>query len=366
MEYFICILCLAIGILLVVKGGDWFVDAASWIAEVSGIPTFIIGATIVSVATTLPEIIVSSISAANGSAGLAIGNAVGSVNANVALIMGISLVFIPAAFKRKDYAIKMLLLLLSVATLWVVSYIDNNVTWWEGLIVLTIFIAFMIENIISAKKNSTSNDLISSEDNANEKINIDDEKLKSNTNFIKVKKSGMIIEKKDITKNILLFILGVGGIVGGAELMCIYGEKFAQLLGVPDDIIGVTILAVGTSLPELVTTITAISKKKSDLSVGNIIGANIIDISLILPICSFINAGKFGTDLSTAAETFQTLNIDFPFCMAVCSFAIIPALIMGKFKRWQGAIMLCAYITYVTLLVLGTLGTIPIFQTPAY
>lgn len=100
------ILLLALGILLVVKGGDWFVDAASWIAEVSGIPTFIIGATIVSVATTLPEILVSSISAAEGQAAMAIGNAVGSVNCNIALIMAFSLVFIAPSFNRKDFMAK--------------------------------------------------------------------------------------------------------------------------------------------------------------------------------------------------------------------------------------------------------------------
>lgn len=101
------IILLALGIIFVVKGGDWFVDAASWIAEVSGIPTFIIGATIVSVATTIPEILVSSISAAQGQASMAIGNAVGSVNCNIALIMAISLVFTAPVFKRKDYVLRL-------------------------------------------------------------------------------------------------------------------------------------------------------------------------------------------------------------------------------------------------------------------
>ncbi len=368
MEYFICILLLAIGIVLVVKGGDWFVDAASWIAEISGIPTFIIGATIVSVATTLPEVFVSALSAAAdpSGAGLAIGNAVGSVNCNIALIMGISLIFIPATFKRKDYIAKMSLLLIAIAVLWACSAAGGVLTVWQSVIVLVIFAAFMAENLISAKKHAkmlsadNTEELIAKK-NADAGISVLLSKDFSETlakqqtvdtsGTITIKRTGQVITKKDLAKNIILFVIGAAAIVGGAQLMCTYGEKLAQLFHVPNDIIGVTILAVGTSLPELVTTITAIAKKKSDLSIGNIIGANIIDITLILPICSFISAGKFGVDLPISA---QSLGLDFPFCLAVAGLAIIPALIMGKFKRWQGVLLVGGYIAYIVLLILST------------
>ncbi len=368
MDYFVCILLLAIGIVLVVKGGDWFVDAASWIAEASGIPTFIIGATIVSVATTLPEVLVSAISASQGSAEMAIGNAVGSVNCNISLIMAISLLFIPASFKRKDYVAKMFMLLAAIALLWGLSFTGNELNLWESFIILAIFVAFMIENVISAKKQSKTQ---------LEQPNIDSPSIvkeevakemghgilysyeeKKQARMIRFKRSGMVVTRKEMGKNLLLFALGAGAIVGGAQLMCTYGEKLAQLAGIPDEIIGVTILAVGTSLPELVTTITAIIKKKADLSVGNIIGANIIDIALILPLCAFISLGKFGTPLTINA---QALTLDFPFCIAVAGFALLPALAMGKFKRWQGGLMLAGYITYITLLVLNTLGTVTLF-----
>ncbi len=373
MDYFICILLLAIGIVLVVKGGDWFVDAASWIAEISGIPTFIIGATIVSLATTLPEILVSSIAAGSGSAGMAIGNAVGSVNCNIALIMGLSLIFMPVAFKRKDYAVKMCMLVGAIALLWGLSAIGGKLEWWGGLIILAIFIAFMTENVISAKRHSKKMELDDvdltpekkAKDNGVSVVlakNFEDS-IRSNqqvdaSGTITIKRTGVTITKKQLVKNIILFVVGTGAIVGGAQLMCTYGEKFAQLLGVPDDIIGVTILAVGTSLPELVTTINAISKKKSDLSVGNVIGANIIDITLILALCAFITAGKFGGGLPISS---QSMTLDFPFCLAAAGVAIVPSLIMGKFQRWQGVLMLCGYVTYITLLVLNTLGTIAIF-----
>lgn len=369
-----CVVLLILGIVLVVKGGDWFVDAASWIAEVSGIPTFIIGATIVSLATTLPEILVSSIAAAQGSADMAIGNAVGSVNCNIALIMAISLLFIPATFKRKDYAAKMVLLLVAISALWTVSAVaDKQVSWWEALIILAIFIAFMIENVIGAKKHSSpimeavdapkpleNNTVLADGDNAqsNKSGVLIYYFKKQESKKIKLKKTGIVIERKDIVKNILLFILGAAAIVIGAQLMCDNGAMFASKLGLSEALIGVTILAVGTSLPELVTTITAIVKKKSDLSVGNVIGANIIDITLILPLCAIISVAKFGTPLPVSA---QSIVLDFPFCLAAAGVALIPALIRGKFQRWQGALLLAGYITYITLLVLNTTGTIAIF-----
>lgn len=356
------IILLALGIIFVVKGGDWFVDAASWIAEVSGIPTFIIGATIVSVATTIPEILVSSISAAQGQASMAIGNAVGSVNSNIALIMAISLVFTAPVFQRKDYVFKVAILLGTIALLWGLSA-SGEFNWWNAIIILAMFVLFLIENVISAKKHSQT--LIN--DKGFESIDENKTKgegilfsyfQKQESKKIVLKKTGMVIEKKDIAKNVVLFVLGAATIFVGAQLMCDNGAELARALNVPEGIIGVTILAVGTSLPELVTAITAIIKKKSDLSVGNIIGANIIDLSLILPICTFITMGKTGNALPVDP---QSLTIDFPFCLAVAGFALIPPLVMGKFKRWQGALLLAGYVTYVVLLILNTTGAIKIF-----
>lgn len=366
-----CVFLLALGILLVVKGGDWFVEAASRIAEVSGIPTFIIGATIVSLATTLPEILVSGIAAAQGSTGMAIGNAVGSVNCNIALIMAISLLFLPSSFKRKDFGLKSAMLISAICLLWGFSATaDKTLNWWEALIVLVVFVTFMVENVVSAKRHTSPapsvkpviGDAKNADFNAKNIQNYDGIlgylEQKRATKTITVKRTGVVIKKTDVAKYIFLFILGAACIVLGAQLMCDNGSSLASRLGVEDDLIGVTILAVGTSLPELVTTITAIVKKKADLSVGNVIGANVIDISLILPICAFISSAKFGAPLTIEA---QAMVLDFPFCLSVVAFALIPAFIFGKFKRAQGALLLAGYITYITLLVLNTLGTISIF-----
>lgn len=356
------IILLVLGILFVVKGGDWFVDAASWIAEVSGIPPFIIGATIVSVATTIPEILVSCISAGQGQASMAIGNAVGSVNCNIALIMAISLVFTAPVFKRKDFAIKVGILVATIALLWGLSA-SGEFNWWNAIIILAMFVLFLIENVISAKKHSQTlvNDKgfedIESNEAKGEGILFDYFQRQERKKIV-LKKTGLVIEKKDIAKNVFLFILGAGAIFVGAQLMCDNGAALARALKVPEGIIGVTILAVGTSLPELVTAITAIVKKQSDLSVGNVIGANIIDLSLILPLCAFITMGKSGNPLPVDP---QSLTIDFPFCLAAAGVALVPTLVMGKFKRWQGVLLLAGYVTYITLLILNTAGVIKIF-----
>lgn len=355
MEIFICILLIGIGLVLIIKGGDWFVDAASWIAKVSGVPTFVIGATIVSLGTTMPEILTSCISAANGNAGLAIGNAVGSVNANIAMIMALSLLFMPVAFKRKSYIPKSILLLVAISVLWAVS--SGGALGFEmAFIVLAVFILFIFENLYSAKKTAkiapTLADAVEVDEyshahfSANYSLNADGTVTKL--------RNADKASKQEIFKYTVMFILGAAGIAGGAMLLSTYGEQLATILKVPDAIIGVTIIAIGTSLPELTTTIIAIRKKKSELSVGNIIGANIIDITLILPLCSFISGGSL-------VVSAQTLTIDFPFCLVVAAIALIPALITGKFHRWQGAVLLCGYVTYITLLLLNVLNVIHIF-----
>ena len=150
MDIFLYVVLIAVGIALIVKCGDWFVDSASWVAKISGIPTFVIGATIVSLGTTLPEIITSCIAAGQGSVELAIGNAVGSVNANIGLIMALSLMFIPAAIVRKDFWPKAALLILAIGSLLCVC-LPGKLYLGLSFIVLAVFVAFIIENLLSAK-----------------------------------------------------------------------------------------------------------------------------------------------------------------------------------------------------------------------
>ena len=303
------------GLALIVKGGDFFVDAAGWIAEVSGIPKFIVGATIVSIATTLPELLVSLMAAGRGSIGIAVGNAVGSVTANIGLIMALSLIFMPAVIRRRDYAFKLCLLAVSILALYLFC-LSGQLPIPAAIVLLALFVVFMVENVYSARHQHDAS----------------------------AQGERPAKDQKTVVTNIAKFVLGAAGIVLGAQLMVDNGTAIAALLGIPDAIIGATLVAIGTSLPELVTTLTAIAKKQSSLSIGNIVGANIIDLTVILPLCAVVS----GKPLPVLAQNIQ---LDMPFCLALSLIAVVPPLLTGKLKRAQGAVMLLVYIAYVALLV---------------
>lgn len=333
-----------VGLVLIIKGGDWFVDSASWIAEVLGVPKFVIGATIVSVATTLPEMIVSVSATAKGNVEMAAGNAIGSVTANTAMIMGIFIVCMPFAIKRKEFAPKGLMMLAASAALvlgciftqkFEATFEGETNTFYSlstiGLIVLIIvFVAFFIENFISMKNEDKH--LEPSPDNIG---------LQEEDNIVPTKETATA---KDWIKNLAFFALGAAGIVIGADLLVDHGTNIAISLGIPQRVISVVAIAIGTSLPELVTTITALRKKVGALSVGNILGANIIDLTLILPICSFVSMGKGTGALAVSASS---VTVDMIVCLAAIVVAVIPTIITQKFQRWQGIVMLLGYLAYV-------------------
>ena len=306
-----------IGLLCIIKGGDWFVDAASWIAEVSGIPHFIVGATVVSLATTLPEILVSVMAAASGSDEMATGNAIGSVTANTGMILGISIVAMPVVIDRRKYLPKSIIFIGSIVLLWALS-LSGEISMVSAFIMIAVFFLFIFENVSEAKKEMGAAD---------------------------VKKAAT--DKKTVIKNIALFIIGAAGIVIGSRLLVDNGTVIAtDILGIPERVVSLTMVAIGTSLPELVTTITAIAKKQSALSVGNIVGANIIDMVLILPLCSFVMGGSLPV-------AWSTLWVDLPVSFAVAVICLVPALIKGKLMRWQGIAALTVYAGYVVYLVVG-------------
>ena len=334
MKIALIILLLVIGFVLIIKGGDYFVDGASWLAEVSGVPKFIVGATIVSVATTLPEIIVSLMTA-KAQPDMAIGNAVGSVVFNSGVIMAIALITTPFVIKRKDYTFKSLLLIGTMALLSIFSFqgvdLKNLNFYSQGVfgyvgsaILLLIFLTFIIENVKSAKEHAS----LSGEE-MEEKPSKD---------------------KKSVIINLLKLILGADAIAFGAILLKNNAVKIAEIAGVPQAVIGVTILAIGTSLPELVTMIIAVKKGEASLSVGNIVGANTIDLALILPLSAFI-AGGSGVPVSNLH-----LLITMPVTLLIVSISLIPTLINKRFSRWQGITMFAIYLAYFTFNIVYTVA----------
>ena len=312
MGEFLVVLLFVVGIILIVKGGDYFVDASSWIAEVSGIPKLIIGATIVSVATTLPELLVSLMAAVQGKTDMAVGNAVGSVTANIGLILAIALIFMAGPINRKDYLIKSLLMLGAALIIACCGFV-GEVNIILSIILLLIFGVFIWENIVSAKRNMG---------------------LEEESESVKKDKRTVII-------NIIKFVVGAGAIVWGADLLVDNGSEIARWLNISERIIGVTIVAVGTSLPELVTTITAIVKKQSALSAGNIIGANVIDLTLIMPLCAVVSG--------MALPIASTMVVDLIACLVVGTVALVPTLAMKKFSKWQGYVLLGIYAIYLII-----------------
>ncbi len=335
-----------VGLVLIIKGGDWFVDSASWIAEVLGVPKFVIGATIVSIATTLPEMIVSIAATAKGNLEMAAGNAIGSVTANTALIMGLFIVCMPFAVKRKEFAPKAIMMFAASAMLIIGCIFTQqreleilgethnyySLSTFGTIALIAIFVIFFVENYISMK-------------NANTQIEPSPENigLQEEDGVTPTKET---VTAKDWIKNVAMFIIGATATVVGAELLVNSGTVLAEDIGVPQRLISVIAIAIGTSLPELVTTITALRKKEGALSVGNILGANIIDLALILPICSFVSYGKGQGALAVAANSVQ---VDMVVCLAAIVIAIVPTIISKKFHRWQGVVSLVGYGVYVVV-----------------
>lgn len=303
---------LVAGIFLVAKGGDRFVDSASWIARAAGIPAFIIGATIVSIATTLPEITVSVMAAMQGSTELAAGNAVGTVISNTGLILGIAFFFMNVTIRRSDYLVQSLLLIFSAAVIWwgcQNGFLSTPAT----LLLMLFFFIFVYRNLSAGRQHTRET------------------------------REHMDTSRRNIIRNMLGFFFGAAAILIGSRLMVFGGTSLAQLLGIPERIIGITVVAVGTSIPELVTTLAAIRKNEHDLSAGNIIGANILDLTLILPLCSLASGNPL--PVAPSAVTF-----DLPACLLITLIGILPLLIREKAGRIQGLLLLASYAAYLVVI----------------
>lgn len=306
------------GLLAIIKSGDLFVEASAWIAKISGIPQFVIGATIVSLATTLPELMVSAIASAQGNNQMAVGNAVGSVTANTGLIMALSIIFLPHAVNLQRFAPKAIILMGSIFFLAIFSLTGGlNIVGTVGMFI--IFAIFIIQNLHDAKQ-SVSQGQISAQD------------------------MRIAVSRRDIVRHIVYFVVGTAGIVIGSNLLVDNGTLIADKIFMVDRrIISLTAVAIGTSLPELVTTVTAIAKKQSSLSIGNIMGANIIDLTLIMPVCSIICGG-------TLKISKSTLLIDLPFLALITLAVFIPVFKNRRFSRSQGFLAIALYAIYMMFL----------------
>jgi cation:H+ antiporter len=319
------ILLFLVGLLALVKGGDWFVDGAVGISKRFRLPPLVIGATIVSIGTTLPEVMVSVQGAASGAGGIAYGNSIGSIICNTALIAALSIALEPSHVSRRSLALPVTFFFSSAAVYAFCAYFFGEFSRVAGIVLLAIFLLYVAITLIMAKKDSGKNET-------------DEETQPTPSDEVKIKTSSFALE-------ILLIVIGAALIAVGADLLVDNGTAIAKHFGMPDTVIALTFVALGTSLPELVTAITALVKKQSSLSLGNIIGANIFNLVLVSG--TAITISPFSVPSENLIGTVpSSLVIEIPLMLAVMCILTIPALIKGKLYRWQGFLLIGIYLVF--------------------
>ena len=308
------VLLFIVGLLFLIKGGDWFVDGASALARRFHLPELLIGATVVSIGTTLPEVMVSTMSALSGHGEIAYGNAIGSVICNAALIAAITIAVRPGKVDPKTLKIPVLFFFAAAAVYCVAAYGFGKFTRPMGLIMLAMFVAYMAANVIQMKN-------VPAEQH-------DDEE-----------------EAMPLPKMLVLLVAGAVLIAVGANLLVDNGTLIAQALGVPESVIALTFVALGTSLPELVTAITSLIKGHSDLSLGNVVGANVFNLVLVSGVS--ITLAPFTVPQSaTIFGMNSSLVLELPVMLAVMMLLTVPALLKGKLSRAQGVALLVIYAVF--------------------
>ena len=310
------VLLFTAGLLCLIKGGDWFVDGATGIARRFHLPELLIGATVVSIGTTLPEVMVSTTSALSGHGEIAYGNAIGSVICNTALIAAITLAVRPGKVDRAALRTPVIFFFTAAAVYAGTAYITGYFSRTIGIILLALFILYMLLTVIQIK-------------NAPAGAPAEEEEVKENP----------------LAKDLLLLVIGAVLIAAGANLLVENGTLIAQALGVPESVIALTFVALGTSLPELVTAVTSLIKGHSALSLGNVIGANLFNLVLVSGVS--VTLAPFPIPQSaTIAGYNASLVLDIPVMLAVMLFLTVPALVRGKLSRLQGFILLAVYAAF--------------------
>ena len=314
----VSVLLFAVGLVLLIKGGDWFVDGATGIAKRFNLPDIVVGATVVSIGTTLPEVMVSTTGALAGSGAMAYGNAIGSIICNTALIAAISITCNPGPVNVKSMKTPAIFFFMSAALYCFASYILGEFPRWMGFVMLSIFVVYMVLTV----RNGMANPDTADEEEEGE-------------------------QKERKLWQELLLVAGAAVIAVGADLLVDHGQIIALELGVPETVVALLFVALGTSLPELVTTITSLKKGRASLGVGNVIGANVFNLVLVSGVA--VSLAPFPVPcenflLDTGLN--MSLVFEIPVMLGVMSLMIFPALATKKLGRWQGILLLCIYAAF--------------------
>ena len=326
----ITLLMFAAGVVLLIKGGDWFVDSAVNVAKRFHVPEIIIGATVVSIGTTLPEVMVSATAAVGGNGAIAYGNAIGSIICNTSLIAALTIAIRPAPVNRKAVLKPVIFFFVSAAIYVLAAYVFGTFDRWLGLVMLAVFAIYMTMTIREGFKNP-----------AEEVTHEEETAVEGN----------LIVDLLVLIGSALLIAVGAELLEGSAVTLA------EDYLHIPTEVVGVTVVALCTSLPELVTAITALAKGHGALSLGNIIGANIFNLVLVSGVAVTISPFAVPAG-STFLGQNTSLVLEIPLMVGVMALMTLPAVIKKKLFRWQGALLLAIYAAFVVVQVLIATGAI--------
>ena len=310
---------LIIGFVLLIKGADYFVDGSSAIAKKVGIPSVIVGLTLVSLGTSAPELAVSVISSIQGNNGITLGNVIGSNLFNSLVVLGVSAMIVPLVIKKKDtkrdFSVNIFSTIL-VVVLTLVGFLLGGkvISRLDGIILLICTLIYMVILIFQSKGN-----------NSEDISEIEDIKLST---------------------KIILSIIGVAGITIGGQLVVNSSKEIAKTFGISDKLIGLTIVAIGTSLPELVTSVVAILKGEDDIALGNILGSNTFNLLLILGTASAINPIKVSTSL------FIDLAVLLVVTLFIGALVFINKKEEKTISRKEGFLLIMVYIVYTVYVII--------------
>lgn len=308
MSELICVFIFILSFVLILKGGDMLVESSIWLACKAKIPPMVVGATIVSIATTFPETTVSFFSGLSGAENLAVSTAIGSMMCNFALVLGISFLCMPSKMSNENLASKVLYFLFSISILFLLA-LDKKLGVVDGIVLFIIFIIFILQNFFSVNKKSISEPL--------------------NTENI-----------PSWTCILVQFFISAFSIGYGANILVSNVDGLSKILGVSEGVVGLIIISIGTNIPEFVTTMTSIKLKNSEIGLGNIFGSSIIDSTLL------IAATVISSKDNQISMPSDMLYLTVPMLFLITFIIVIPVYKSGKSSRIQGAVLVFMFLLY--------------------
>lgn len=328
MEIFIDIALLIVGFVLLIKGADFFVDGASSLARKLRIPSLVVGLTIVALGTSTPELAVSITASAGGQNSMAVSNVIGSNIFNLLVVLGVCALIIPLGVTkdilRRDYPVSIFASVVFLGMLLLFGA-SGEITFWEALVLVILLVGYVAWTVVSALKNRTSAD--------------DDGSAKP---FV-------------WWQCALCLVGGVAAIIFGGDMVVDHASSLGRMIGMSESLVGLTICAVGTSLPELVTSIAASRKGENDMAIGNVIGSNILNILCILGV-----SGVISPITITGTELTYSL-VDFVLYIVVCLIAYVFCVTGRRINRAEGGVLVALYIAYMVYAIIrDNMGVDPI------